>query len=109
MPVLRGLDDRGGRLMARRRAVHGNQAKLGKTGTVWEKTPRGEVRAAPDGAAEPPPPGDNGRFDPERARWAARRRWLLAAMPDFEQSTAPWFPPLAELAPFDTARQDTLL
>lgn len=94
--------------MARRRTAHGKAASLGAL-TVWENTPSDEVRAAPAGGAAPHATREDGRFTPETAREAARRRWALANMPDFADGTAPWMPPSTELKPFDNARQDLLL
>jgi len=94
--------------MSRRRSAHGNAAKHGAV-TVWEATPSDEVRTAPSGAAVPQAPRDEGRFTPESAREAARRRWELEGLPNFADGVAPWMPPSDELRPFDGARQDTFL
>lgn len=88
------------------RATHGALAATGQT-VVAEPVADG-VRPVPPGAAAPVERRDDGTVTPAGAAELARRRWELAKLPDFNDSTAPWMPPADALAPFDDARKDLL-
>lgn len=87
------------------RAAHGKAAKGGST-VVFECVPDG-LRPAPVATAAPIATDAAGRFTPEGAATAARRRWELAKVPNFAEKELE-FIPAAGFAPFDKARRELL-
>lgn len=88
------------------RSAHGKAAQHGAT-KVAEPCADG-VRPVPPDAAAPVERRGDGTVTAAGAAELARRRWELAKLPDFNDSTAPWMPPADALKPFDDARKDLL-
>ncbi len=88
------------------RTAHGNQARRGKNGKVWESVPDG-VRAVEPACAAPIERDPAGRFTRRGAAAAARRRQELAKVPDLAKGELA-FIPTEDFAPFDMHRRELL-
>lgn len=90
--------------MTRRRTAHGRARELGAS-IVYETPPVDELRAVPEGAADPIARREDGTFTAAGAAAAARRRADLAKLPDFASGELE-FIPVTDFAPFDDARRE---